>query len=112
MWRSLGSITPTLTWQLFNIPTTGDTFRVTYGGNLARANTFAYLRQYLSNNEVTKSIQLYPKPQQEVIELPIPLALRNTGQFVCYLGAMKFPARRFRYQLPDTNWTLTIEEWL
>ncbi|NJO76155.1 MAG: hypothetical protein HC833_21825 [Leptolyngbyaceae cyanobacterium RM1_406_9] len=112
MWRSLGSITPTLTWQLFDIPTFSDTFRVTYGGDIARANTFAYLRQYLSSDIVTKSIRLYPKPQQEVIELSIPSSLRDTGQVLCYLGAMKFPARRFRYQLPDTNWTLTIEEWL
>lgn len=97
MWRSLGTITPTLTWQTFNIPTTSDTFRITYGGDIARANTFAYLRQYLSSDVVTKSIRLYPKLQQEVIELPIPSSLRDAGQFLCYLGAMKFPARRFRY---------------
>jgi hypothetical protein len=112
VWRSLGTITPALTWQLFNVPTLSNTFRVTYGGDIARANTFAYLRQYLSSDEVTKSIRLYPKPQQEVIELPIPSELRETGQFICYLGAMKFPARRFRYVLPDSSWTLTIEEWL
>lgn len=111
MWKSIGTIIPALTWQTFPLPTTGDTFRVTYGGNLNRISTFAYVRQYLSVDIVTKSIRLYPKNQQEVIELPIPATLRESGLVLCYLGAMKFPNRP-RFVQPDTNWTLTIEEWI
>lgn len=111
-WRSLGVVTPTLNWQLFNNPTTSNTFRVTYQGQLNRINTFGYLRQYLSGDEVTKAIRLYPKPQHEIIELSLPFELREAGLFICYLGVMKFPKRRFRYSLPDTNWSLQIEEWL
>lgn len=112
MWRDIGTLTLDLTWQIFSIPTTSNLFRASYIGNLQNINTFAYLRQYYSIGEVGKAIRLYPKPEQEIIELSIPDEFVNGGIIIRYLGAMKYPARRFYGQLPDTAWSLHLEEWL
>lgn len=112
MWRSIGRITPSLEWQLFDPPTLSELFRVSYGGIGPQLASYAYLRRYFYNDEVSKAIRLYPKRQREVIEFSIPKQLLDDGLAIAYLG-VKLQPKYFRgFPLPDSVWFLTIEEWI
>ncbi|NJR63777.1 MAG: hypothetical protein HC769_36435 [Cyanobacteria bacterium CRU_2_1] len=109
VWKSLGTVTPkAFEWQLFELPSYQRTFRFTFTGDLNRIWYFARMRQYFSSSEVGVSQRLYPKPQQVIVEMPIPAELAQAGVFQRSIGIAKFPYRR--WTVLDSDWIVELEE--
>lgn len=112
MWRRLGTIRPQLTWSLLDTPTLSETFRLSYSGIDTNLSSYAYLRQYFSNDEVLPSSKLFPKREKLILELPIPQAFKDEGVIIRYLGIIRIPRKKYGFIYPDSDWQLTIEEWI
>jgi hypothetical protein len=109
-WRPLGTLTPTTDWQVFPVPTFAKTFRIRYTGDFQRIQSKGYLRQLFSVGQVSIATRLYPKRESVVFEMPIPQDLIDQGQVVRYLSIKKVPKYHRRLEIPEPNWTATIEE--
>lgn len=112
MWRSLGTLKPGLDWRTFNAPTFADTFRLSYTGLTRDLSSSALIRQHFATNEVSSTIRIYPKPEKLIIEIPIPQDLKNGGTGVRYLAVKRLIRKRYGFIYPDSDWSLTVEEWL
>ncbi len=105
MWIPLGLIVPTTEeWLLFALPAQRTLFRAFYFGDIARANSWVWVRPYYETGEVGFTIKLYPKPQAQVFELLIPEGMGASRLIGCRKGMS-------RYASSDVEWQLQIEEW-
>lgn len=79
LWNNLGTIQATIDrWQKPQRQATWerDIFRITFQGNLDDVVSFVWIRQEFLEGAVTPAKRYYPKPEPQLIELPIPADLR------------------------------------
>jgi hypothetical protein len=112
-WDSLGKITPTLQWQLWNAPVIGtETFKVVSTWNIPPFYRLrAYLGQFFATvDEVVISRKIYPyKDTGRVLDIPIPIDLKKSGEITRYIGVKLGSIGMGMYQY---DWQIELFEYL
>ena len=79
VWKNLGTITPEfLTWKKFQETSTGgnSVFRVKFTcSDFSKVRSFIWLRprfQTAQTNQVERATRVYPKPDDMILEFPVP----------------------------------------
>lgn len=112
-WNSLGRKTPTLEWQLYDIPVVVETFRIKNFWTIA---LFYKMRGYLGQffgtiTEVTGVRLIYPtKDVYSTIDLTIPEDFKNNGYIIRYIGIKLAPTSRIR--LYPYDWQVELDEFM
>lgn len=113
-WSTLGSRTPTLEWQVFDIPVIStEAFRITNRWSIPPYYKMqAYLGQFFGTTaEVFTSKIIYPtKDRLYTVELKIPEDFRNHGILTRYIG-IKLGGYR-RIGLLNYDWQVEIDEFI
>ncbi len=109
IWKSLGIVTPSLmSWRLFDLPTSQQTFKVTFFGLTPNRWSYIRIRNRFDGDEVSQSIRVYPKQEETIIELPVPPELINYGAGQRWLEIAKF---KVNYRsVSDADYQVQIEE--
>lgn len=111
-WSSLGAITPTLRWQLYEVPVVGtETFRVRSTWTIRPYwKMRAYLGQFFSTTtDVTGWKRIYPiKDTNPTIDLLIPEDFKRNGQITRYIG-IKLGGTRGSYA---HDWQVELDKFV
>lgn len=112
-WNSLGSITPTTEWQLYNVPVVGvELFRIQ---NFWTIKPYYRMRAYLGQffgtiDEVLISRRIYPfKDSIQEIQLLIPSDFKNAGIITRYIGIKLATPYKIGYYAHD--WNVRLDEY-
>jgi len=113
-WSSIGTRTPTLEWQLYDVPVIQtETFRVrNFWTVLPFYRARAYLGQFFGTvTEVVGVQRIYPvKDVHPIIELSIPEEFKANGYLTRYIGIKLAPTSRiglYRY-----DWQVELDEFM
>lgn len=113
-WSNLGTITPTLQWQLYDVPIVGtESFRIRSVWTIPPFYRMkAYLGQFFATTEdVTGIRRIYPiKDKSQTIELPIPEDFKRNGQLTRYIGIKLAP--RSKLGLYRYDWQVSVDEFV
>ena len=114
MWEALGTLTPSQQWQTFPLHSDGaSVIKVAYhvpGGDFSKTQSFAWFRRAWRGTvprQVDKSLRLYPKPEHQIIEIPIPLALQQIGQIEAEYQIKRGFSRY--HDISEPVWSVTLE---
>lgn len=84
-WEAVGELTPILynRWYEFSGSGTSNFYRLEfYSNNFEAIKSFGWLRPSFTFNSQTivgRAQRIYPKPEMQLIELPIPTTLKRVG---------------------------------
>lgn len=113
-WNSLGTLTPTLEWQLYDVPVVGvESFRIRSAWTIPPFYRMkAYLGQFFATTEdVTGIRRIYPiKDKSPTIELLIPEDFKRNGQITRYIGIKLAP--RSKLGLYRYDWQVWVDEFV
>lgn len=113
-WHNLGIITPTLQWQLYNVPVIGtESFMVRSSWTIPPFYKMrAYLGQFFATTtEVIGTKRIYPiKDADQGIELIIPDDFKNNGQITRYIGIQL--AHPYRVGMRAYDWQVSLDEFM
>ena len=116
-WNELGTIFP-IHSQWVHCPSRTEefnsTFRLTFYGDMERANSFLWFRTEFDINGtrlVQQAIRVYPKFERQIIEYPMNSEIVRAGTTTRIVGVQK----KHRWQkyvgyTPDTNYAVLVEE--
>lgn len=118
VWNFLGIITPNYdVWTKFPTTATGAnaTLRATYiCGDFSKIRSWCWLRpryQTANTDQVGQAIRLYPSPNKQIIEVPIPQDFQDRSIYYRDFEVRK-NSRYIRYigRNPDIIWQIQLEE--
>jgi hypothetical protein len=113
-WHNLGVLTPTLQWQLYNIPVIGtESFMVRSSWTIPPFYKMrAYLGQFFATTtEVVGTKRIYPiKDADQGIELLIPDDFKNNGQITRYIGIQL--VHPYRVGMRSYDWQVSLDEFM
>lgn len=113
-WSTLGTLTPTLEWQLYNVPVIRtESFMVRSSWSIPPYYKMrAYLGQFFSTTTEAIGVKrIYPlKDVDRGIELVIPDDLKNNGQIIRYIGIQL--AKPYRVGIRTYDWQVSLDEFM
>ena len=90
------------------------TFRLTFYGDMERANSFLWFRTEFDINGtrlVQQAIRVYPKFERQIIEYPMNSEIVRAGTTTRIVGVQKKHRwQRYVGYTPDTDYAVLIEE--
>ena len=114
MWQALGTLTPNQQWQTFAFHSDGTSvLKIAYqvpGDDFSKVKSFAWLRRAWRGTaplQVEKSLRLYPKPEHQIVEIPIPPDFRRIGQTQAEYQIKRGFSRY--YEISEPIWSVTLE---
>lgn len=118
IWNDLGTLTPGAeNWVKFPVLATGanDTVRITFSSeNFSKINSFVWLRpryQTANSDQVGQAIRVYPKPEKQVLEVPISQDFRDRSiYFRAFEIKKQLKFRRYVGTTLDINYMMKLEE--
>jgi hypothetical protein len=118
IWNDLGTLTPNATnWVKYPVVATGanDTIRITFSSsNFSKINSLVWLRpryQTADSDQVGQAIRIYPKPEKQVVQVPIPQDFRDRSvYFRAFEIKKQLKYRKYIGITPDTNYMMKLEE--
>ena len=116
-WNELGTVFPVHSQWVYCPSRTEEfnaTFRLTFYGDVERANSFLWFRTEFDINGtrlVQQAIRVYPKFERQIIEYPMNSEIVRAGTTTRIVGVQK----KHRWQkyvgyTPDTNYAVLVEE--
>lgn len=108
----MGSLTPSLEWQLWELTTDLEVFRIAQIWDVnPQWRPRGIITQVFDDDFVSPGIKIYAKEvTEDLVELPIPNAYKISGVTLRKIGFLMFPPYR-RWIVPTGNWQLYLEAY-
>ena len=108
----MGSLTPSLEWQLWDYTTDLELFRLTQIWNLSpQWRPRGIITQVFDDDFVSPGIKIYAKEvTEDLVELPVPKPYRDTGVTLRHIGFLMLPPYR-RWIVTGVDWQLFLEAY-